>query len=78
MEHRFARPGKANTPAAEKALGELCELIVSAYAFAAVKGNRTTMPRIKLKGFPFHLLKQDLFADADPVKGKSHLFVNSF
>lgn len=67
---------KENTPAAEKALGELCETYwYPLYAFARSKGQPEHDAKDLTQGFFLYLLKQDLFADADPVKGKLRTFL---
>jgi DNA-directed RNA polymerase specialized sigma24 family protein len=67
---------KKNTPAAEKALGELCETYwYPLYAFARSKGQTDHDAKDLTQGFFLYLLKQDLFADADPIKGKLRTFL---
>jgi DNA-directed RNA polymerase specialized sigma24 family protein len=67
---------KTNTPAAEKALALLCETYwYPLYAFARSKGQGHHDAKDLTQGFFLYLLKQDLFADADPIKGKLRTFL---
>jgi DNA-directed RNA polymerase specialized sigma24 family protein len=67
---------RVNAPAAEKALGALCEIYwYPLYAFARSKGKSHHDAKDLTQGFFLYLLEQDLFASADPGKGKLRTFL---
>jgi DNA-directed RNA polymerase specialized sigma24 family protein len=67
---------KANAPAAKRALDDLCETYwYPLYAFARGKGKSHHDAKDLTQGFFLYLLAIDLFADADPSKGKLRTFL---